>query len=780
MNILNYLKDNTLFIIPNNQKNKLLTIINDNKKLMNIKILTLEEIKKKLLFNYDEKTINFLINKYDLSYSNAQDLISNLYYLPEHLFNQKLIHLSNIKKELEENELLYFDNYFSDSLKNKQVYVYGFDYLYKFDLFLLDKIKKLTNLEIISQSTDNFSHLVLKFKNINEEIEFVANDILEKINSGIDINKIFLTNVHEDYLSTIKRIFIFYNIPINLNEKISLYNLPISYKLLNHLDKHEEIIGEISDKKIKDLCINIFNKYYWADNLLLVKNMLEYEFKNANINNNLRTNAVNTSELKNSFINEDDYIYLIGFNKDYIPYIHKDETLINDKEKPEFLEQSWELNNIESNIWNKIINKNKNLIITFAEMNLKKNLEISPLHNNLQVIEKKYKVSSFSHQSNNFNLGILLDEFLKFGNISLELNRLKFNYPQTNYLQYNNDYRPISSKLIKDFFSNKISLSFTKMNTYYECSFRYYLDYILKLNSYEESFEAYLGSLCHYILSKIYDNNFNFENTKQEYITNHLFNLSEENIIFMNKVCEELKFTVEHIKSHLKHSLFKEIECEKNIIIKQNKDIQIEFNGIIDKILKFENKLAIIDYKSYNPDTDLSLIHHGLKMQLPIYIYLIKNLYPDSKIVGIYLQHITQNIPMFNPKKSISEIKKDSLKLNGFTTNIESIIKELDDTYENSEFIKGLSMTANGFSHYAKLLTDLQFENLYTVAEESLNKCIQNILEGKFDINPKILNQNNISCSYCKYKSVCFVNEHNYNYISSDKDLKILGGNNNA
>ena len=54
---------------------------------------------------------------------------------------------------------------------------------------------------------------------------------------------------------------------------------------------------------------------------------------------------------------------------------------------------------------------------------------------------------------------------------------------------------------------------------------------------------------------------------------------------------------------------------------------------------------------------------------------------------------------------------------------------------------------------------------------EKIINAMNNILEGKYAINPKILNGKNVSCENCKYKDICYHDE---------KDLVYLGGDDNA
>ena len=313
------------------------------------------------------------------------------------------------------------------------------------------------------------------------------------------------------------------------------------------------------------------------------------------------------------------------------------------------------------------------------------------------------------------------------------------------------------------------------MNTFYLCPFRYYCDNILKLNKFEDTFDTWTGSLCHYILSKIYYQDYNYQIIKDEYIKSHPFPLTDENKVFLNKILNELQEAIKYIKSLTKINKYQDIECEKSLELTID---DIKFKGIIDKIMHYKNNYVLIDYKTGNPDIDLRLAKYGLNLQLPIYIYLIKQIYPDSQIVGIYLQHILK--PNFNKdeNKTEKEQQDEALKLIGYTIGNEDLINDFDPTYENSAYIKGLKRTNNGFSQNAKLLTEKDFLKLEKVTKQKISECIYEIKNTNFSVKPKILGTTNLSCEYCSYKSLCFMTEKDKEYIELDQDLSILGDGN--
>jgi len=116
--MLEDIKNNSVVICNSNYKIELLKSIN---KLVNIKFISMDEFIKSYLFDYDEKTILYLIKNYNISYEIALEYINNLYYVEDKKYNnEKLDYLVSIKKELIDNNLLIFNNRFKKYIKEKK------------------------------------------------------------------------------------------------------------------------------------------------------------------------------------------------------------------------------------------------------------------------------------------------------------------------------------------------------------------------------------------------------------------------------------------------------------------------------------------------------------------------------------------------------------------------------------------------------------------------------------------------------------------------------------
>ena len=389
--MLENLKNNTIIICNSTYK---LQILKDIKKLINIKFMSMDEFIKSYYFDYDEKTILYLIKKYNIKYEIALEYLNNLIYIEDKNYNiEKLDYLVRLKKELIENNLLIFNNKFKNYISDKDIIIYNYS-LNKFEKYLLKDI----NYKIIEKDINNYKPIIYEFNTMEEEIEYVAYKISELINSGVDINNIKLANVSNDYINILSKIFNFYNLKINKFNNIPIISTIIGKTFYNNLTSIEEAINSIEQYNTTDTfnkIINICNKYVWCTNIDELKILLEYDLKHTYIENKKYTNMIEVVDYKNYDFN-DEYVFMLGFNQGIIPKIFKDEDYINDAIKPDYLDNTIEKNKHEKEGVIKSIKNIKNLIITYKLKNsfstfYPSNL-IDELDSKVERIELDYKI----------------------------------------------------------------------------------------------------------------------------------------------------------------------------------------------------------------------------------------------------------------------------------------------------------------------------------------------------------------------------------------------------
>ena len=100
-----------------------------------------------------------------------------------------------------------------------------------------------------------------------------------------------------------------------------------------------------------------------------------------------------------------------------------------------------------------------------------------------------------------------------------------------------------------------------------------------------------------------------------------------------------------------------------------------------------------------------------------------------------------------------------------------------DTTYEASELIKSMKYDVEkGFGRYSKLISDSELKDIVDYTKNIISSSSDKILNGEFDINPKVYDRDNISCKFCKYKDLCFMKEKDLVYLEKVDNLDFLGG----
>jgi len=773
-----FLKDDLLIVCSNDLKVKLISYCVENKLLFNIKYMTIEEFIKNLSYSYDEKTIVSVMNKFNLSFEVAKTMLDNIKYLiDEEKSDNRVSLLKDIKMFVQDNNLLIQNKLFKKLISGKEICIIGYDYinLYYKKIMEINDIKyRVINLKKPLEKT----HVINEFNSMEDEVHYIANKILDLISEGVSINKIFVTNISENYNYLVDKIFKMYGIPFNKKNDNSLYETVVGNYFINNLNNDIKICIDDLKNKFKnstDLInkiIDVINKYYFIDNWLDYKEILVYEFKNIKLDSKKYDNAVNIIELKDNIVEDDEYVFLLGFNLNVIPKIKRNEDYFSDEIKFSYMEKTNEKNLIEKDIWKNILGSINNLYISYSLNYLNENFYPSPLIDemNFSVEKKSREITKYSDIANKLLLSDYLDNYFNYDIYNPNLDDLLSTY-SLEYNSFDNKFNGIKT------FDKDIVLSYSSMNNYYKCAFRYYLANVLKIDIYNENFSQYIGNLFHFCLQHYYEGNDNIDELYVKFLSENNYEFSEKEKHFIKTLRDEIKFIISRINRHNELSSFKDFKLEEKFVINHGNDV---FKGFIDKILYKDKNVVIIDYKTGSIDIDLSLVPHGLSMQLPVYLYLAKKNNMDAKIVGFYLQHILNSKFRYDKNKTYDEQKKDALKLQGYSLGNEELLAEFDESFASSEVIKGMKLGKNGFYHYTKVLSESSMNRLYELAEERIENAFKEIKNADFTINPKIVKGKNVGCEFCSFKDICFKTNKDNVYLEIDEYLSFLGGDNNA
>lgn len=766
-----------LYICSNNKKEEILDLISKENKLCNIKFMTLNEFMNEFFFKYDVKIYPYLMEKYNITYQNSKEYLDNLYPIDinKNYKSKKINNLKDIKKDLLNNSYLIINDLFKEYLKSKKIVFIN----YMVDSYIKDLLKDY-DVEYINYNKKNKELKVFEFNDIEEEVNNIILRIIDLINNNVSLNNIYLTNVNSDYNYIIKKLFDLYNIPIELDLKESIN----SVLFINEYFITKKIPEITSDnKEVVSKFINLLNKYVSITDSKYYKEIIKEELKNTYISSIKYQNSVKVVDFNELEVNDNDYVFLLGFNEGVLPSLVKDEDFFSDIEKEELgvLTSTLKNSKIREDIYNKLTNIN-NLYMSYKLHGLVDSFYPSSIieDNNILISKENNSSLEYSDKYNKRKLSILFDQYNKFNIKDNNLSKLLSTY-DSKYNTYNHKFSGINNDSYLNYIDKPLKLSYTSINSYNLCPFKYYVNYVLKIDPYEDTFQAFIGNLYHALFSLCFNDNFDYEVEFDKYLDNRVL-IPKENFL-LNRLKKELRIIIDVLKEQLEFTDFKDSFYEK--LLQINLDgfkTDVIFKGIIDKLVYYKNLndtyYAVIDYKTGTYPSNLNNLKYGVDMQLATYIYLVErsNLFSNPIFSGCYFQHTFLGNIKSTKNKTIKEVILDKLKLEGYSTDNLDILSIFDHNYMNSNLIRSMKMNDNGFSRYTKLLSGEDVYNLVNYTDNIIKTSTRSILDSKFEIKPKMIGNTDKSCENCKYKDICFKDINDYINLEKSNDLSFLGG----
>ena len=794
MDFIKELDDNSFLLIPNNIKDKVLDYIDKNNLLLNIKFLSFNDLKNGLIYSYDNKAIYYLMNEKNISYSLAKSYIDDTYYINQDSYKEdKLKYLLDIKNYLFNNDLLIKDDLFKDLLKSKKkLYVYGYDYINKFNNYLLSLAKEYIKVEELDKPSNEYEHVVHVAKTMEEEVLYVAEEISKLIKDGVSLDKIYITGLDNECDFTLRRIFKAYNIPYFIKNNNILYDTAIAKYFFNNLDNNvEELLTKIKKKynidnnmnnmAVYNKLVNLVNKYYFIDDYNKVKNIMIEEAKTSTLPSIHMEHEITTTNIYNNIFDDDEYVFLMNFNMGVFPKVKKDEDYINDSIKPDIMETSKEYNKNNKEALLKIIKNIKNLYITYKLSSpFNKYYPSYIIEGNYKEEDINFNVSNYSNDINKLLFAKKLDNLIKFNekHDSLGVLNNSYNIP---YNQYKNDFKGLDVNI------KKINYSYSNISEYYKCPFRFYCEKVLNMDEFSQSIATFIGSLFHGVLETclqnpdldideeydrlIKDNESLPDDDTNKYITNN------HDKYFIEKVRKELHVIIDIIREQYKKigvpfKVWPEYpinEMTQDIGI--NTKINAVIKGYVDKCIVFDNNIYVIDYKTGDSDKIVrDMFEFGLHIQLPLYLYLLEKTKPECNVAGIYLQYILNGNNKKDDKKTQEEVKINDLKLDGITLDDRDILSKFDTDYQNSTVIQALKETKEGKLPEKRIMTYEQKDKLKDIMEKLIINCIDNVYDSNFEIAPIYIEKRENGCKFCKFRDVCYRKDNQYKYITMNEE----------
>lgn len=324
---------------------------------------------------------------------------------------------------------------------------------------------------------------------------------------------------------------------------------------------------------------------------------------------------------------------------------------------------------------------------------------------------------------------------------------------------------------------NKGSSSASQFECYFNCPFKHYANYVLKLRRREEAKleVSDLGTYLHAIAEQYFTDPKCCEYTpdeQREIVYETYDKLCQENkklailtsqptgMSLKNKITSRAWFMIQKLTQKMQYTKFRPYACEKKFGFGEEGDLPavaidngnrvINIKGIIDRIDTYQDKFFVIDYKSKSHiDFKPKNVLFGDRIQMLIYIMAVAT---QESFTPAGMFYVLMNDKYVNPKDDAEK----RFRYVGYVDASEDNIADLDNRLTQDADVKSdlfdlkRTVSAKGSKLSGSILTSKEIEATCDYVKKLIAKAAKEIDEGYAE--PKPLKD---GCKYCDYKNMC-------------------------
>lgn len=718
-------------IAPGFMKNRFLKIRKENPEL-NFHVADREELFRRLCFSFDDRAKIFLHRK-GILYENAEEILDSLRFLKKGV-SEKADELIALREEMDREGLLIRDPYFSSFFSKQEALVIG----YESDDPELSQLLKMTSVSVRYLDREiPCGGTVYEFETLEEEMRYLFERIYLWIEAGIPTDRIKVVTRDETYIRALKKYQSFHSLKFSFPSGTSFFQSDDFALLRDFLATTvpDQAFDLASDRMRDEEGFASLRETY-----LRVKEYLKAEEAIAYLSFVARSipyreesyeGVISVCDL--SQCGEEDYVLVPGFSLNVYPGVFRDEDYLSDKEKALMgRKTSFEMQKEEERNFFFKNGPLKHLEFSYAKTNDKEVYYPSHLaeRGGMKLTSYPFSDRLFSRGSFSLFMGKVFDDYEQFSYLSPHLDSCS--REEISYRKYTHAYRKIPGKE-----DGVLRLSFTGLQTYFECGFKYYLTYILKADTFEDSIYSKVGSIVHTLFEyEVKGKEISFEEaTDRQELT-----AREKTLISCLK--EQTENSLNHFRKWREATSLKYLISEAEQFTYPISETAV-LEGKIDLIATDEKRYIIVDYKTKEFKFEAKKVPFGFSLQLPLYYLLTQgedSPYSERELIGLYIHTVLS--------KDFYSGTTDYLLLNGITLK-ESGYEAVEG---NDNFVKKNNKRKVAFG-------EKEFDDLIAETRELLSRASEAIRDRAFPIGPKIWGKSNLSCDHCSFQDVCY---HDY------------------
>lgn len=756
-----------LVVAPNYLHRSILEYYRKDNPFNDVKIVSVTDLKNATGYLKKDSALIYLMKEKHYSYDEAKMYLSILTYnLDEDIVRYE--ELKSLQDELIEKGHLYRLYHLKPLLYGKNALVIGYQKDDRELNYFANKLNLSLEFNEFAKCEKSFELKI--FSQLEEEVYYVLNEIAHDLDNGVNIKDIIIVRRESTYDYYLNRLVGSFGYQINLPNSVTYYQTGV-FSLFDELvKKHhdfalaiEELTQIVKDDELSLDFIDAVKRNLLDEDFDFAYDYLVNRLKDIKVRDNRYYPAIEVLEDFPYVTNK--RIYVLGFAQGNYPSSGKDTSFLSsvDKEKLHLNLIKDETRFDQENIID-FLSLDNEYFLSFARKSLSKaEYQFSPILNEISCSKKDNPREKYiySRVTLNYLLTAAKDKDFFYKEKTRDL-ALFDGLINSEYKTYDNQFTGV--KAIKK--NDNLKLSYSSVNDYFECPYKYYLKHVLDLDPFSESNSTILGNIVHETLENSLDMDLDDLSNLFDKRVNESNADTEIKIIWKCYVKKSTFKAVNMIKKHIQYMKNPSFEMEKKYRIKLDDNTVVD--GKIDKTIFVDDKyIFVIDYKTGSSgDFNKELVDYGLSLQLPTYAYLLSENIKKKKYVvsGLYINHVL-------PKSRFPEVKDDALvedylKLSGITTSDINAIAKFDSTIADgaSSFIKSVKIIKKD-GRITGTYDQSYFDNLIELAKNKYIEANQRIRNNEFEISP-YQNKKDNGCQFCDFKDICYVRFNQYRNIS--------------
>lgn len=348
----------------------------------------------------------------------------------------------------------------------------------------------------------------------------------------------------------------------------------------------------------------------------------------------------------------------------------------------------------------------------------------------------------------------------------------------------------LSGSIAEAIYGKKIALSATRVDRYYSCPYKHFLQNGLRLKPrVQVEFDAAsAGNFIHFVLDGVFKEikeNGEFAETDEKtwimltkkycdkFVSEVLHDFEGKTSRFeylFRRFEADVSYIVEDMLNELKTSKFRPIDLELDI-----SKLTESQSGFIDRVDSYEHDgklyLRVIDYKTRKKaySFELSEVLRGRDMQMLIYLSVMqkygskfygKNEIQPSGMLYVPARDVIISTSRNTPQDEIDKQRISNMRRSGLVLAEPEIVEAMESGEERRYLpIEKTGKRGSSGDLGRNFISRAQMEKLFKHVDKMLQNAQDEILSGVVDCKPYYKSESDNACAYCEYHSVCGFDE---------------------